>query len=338
MAKKSNLKCIQCNKEFSTQQALKQHIEATNHKSYGCPNCKKAFSTKQSRDQHISSVHTKKIIKCPSCNKKYNSKESLNQHISAVHRIKCPHCELSFLNQAQLSKHILNTHQNKLKETFICHECKKVFKSKNSLDQHKKSVNHQIKQLDSLKCPECHKKFGDRNALKQHMKSHSHSVEKATDTTQFKCPQCNKEFNTNKSLAHHFSAKHKKKDKVKIIKKKGIALFERRTLMDRMRKYFHRLFRKKRIIIMDECVGNDASVIDALKENYEICSLPKELKSHSDKNLRLALAGKKWGLVSKDYEMVMIAKEMNINPVYLLTEKRDHRDLIRISKRNYRVS
>ena len=89
---------------------------------------------------------------------------------------------------------------------------------------------------------------------------------------------------------------------------------------------------------MDECVGNDTSIIDTLRNNYNVYPLPKELKSHSDQDLRLALSEKKWGLISKDYEMVMIAREMKIKPVYLLTEKRDHRDLIRISKRNYKVS
>jgi len=338
MAKNSNLKCLQCNKEFSSQQALFQHIEATKHKSFGCPHCNKAFSTQQGRDQHISKVHGKKTIECPHCNKKYISDQSLNQHINAVHQVKCPHCGLSFLNQTQLSQHIQQTHQNMLKETFICHECKKVFKSKNSLDQHKRSINHQIKQLDSPKCPECNKKFGDRHALEQHMKKLSHSDDKIKSTIEFKCPQCNKEFKSKKALNNHFSAKHETRDKTKIIKKKGIALFEGRSVIDRMRRFIQSVFHKKRIIIMDECVGNDVSVIDALNDNYEVRPLPNDLVSHTDQNLRLTLTEKKWGLVSKDYEMVMIAKEMNINPVYLLTEKRDHRDLIRISKRNYKVS
>ncbi len=71
---------------------------------------------------------------------------------------------------------------------------------------------------------------------------------------------------------------------------------------------------------------------------FDKCLELGDLTSHSDQDLRLALSEKKWRLVSKDYEMVMIAREMKINPVYLLTEKRKNRDLIRISKRNYKVS
>lgn len=132
--------------------------------------------------------------------------------------------------------------------------------------------------------------------------------------------------------------KHNESQKEITIKKKDIALFEKRTLKDRLTNFWKRIFNKKRVIVMDELVGNDITILDALGDNYDVKPLLKDLLGHSDRDLRLVFREKKWGLVSKDYEMVMLAREMRINPVYLLTEKRKHRDLIRIYKRNYKVS
>jgi len=374
MAKKENpsqFTCEQCSKSFATKNALKQHKKATNHsnpingikavcpycnhkfpsqitrdqhiikvhKPEKCHYCNKKFKTKSALEQHVQSVHPTEVIVCPHCNKGFKTQNGLNQHISTVHQINCPHCNQVFISQALLSQHIQETHQNKLRETFICHSCKKVFKTANALQQHKKSKIHQIEQPNELKCPECNKKFKDKNALNQHMVKVGHKKEK-TDITlkKFLCPHCNKGFISKNALNQHLESKHQKKIKGKSVKKKGIALFEKRTFKEKLVSFFGNIFHNKRIIIMDECVGNDSSIIDALNENFIVNPLPKELLGHSDQELRLALAEKKWGLVSKDYEMVVVAREMNIKPVYLLTEKRNHRDLIRISKRNYKVS
>lgn len=215
-----------------------------------------------------------------------------------------------------------------------------MFKNQDSLDQHLQSLGHQLKFISNLACPQCKKKFKDKNALKNHLNSTGHKLQNlGTKPTKFKCPHCQKDFKTEKSMNQHIYMKHKKETKKKDKREKlGLALFEKISIKEKITNIFRRLFNKKRIIVMDECVGNDISVIEALKGQYSVRSLPKELISHSDKDLRLVLSAKKWGLVSKDYEMVMLAREMKIIPVYLLAEKRNNRDLIKISKRNYKIN
>ena len=65
--------------------------------------------------------------------------------------------------------------------------------------------------------------------------------------------------------------------------------------------------------------------------------MPNHLLSHKDNDLRLAIKEKGWGLVSKDFEMVLKSSKAKIKPVYFLKEVRGNRALIRISKRNFGV-
>lgn len=331
------IKCPHCEKSFDSQQGLQQHIVSV-HKKHNCPNCSKTFKYRRALEQHINSVQTQH--KCPYCDKILKKKQSLTQHISDAHEFKCPHCSLNLNSRILLKKHIEETHKDKLKASYICHECKRVFKNQDSLDQHLQSLGHQFKSISNLNCPQCKKKFKDKNALKNHLNSTGHKLDNfVAKSTKFKCPHCQKDFKTEKSMNQHILMKHKKQTKKKAKREKlELALFEKISIKEKITNFFRKRFNKKRIVVMDECVGNDSSVIKALKGQYSIHALPKELISHSDKDLRLALSAKKWGLVSKDYEMVMLAREMKIIPVYLLTEKRNYRDLIRISKRNYKIN
>ena len=88
---------------------------------------------------------------------------------------------------------------------------------------------------------------------------------------------------------------------------------------------------------MDECVGNNKTVIEALKNRYQVITMPNNLLSHKDNDLRLILREKRWGLVSKDFEMTLNAREVKIKPVYFLKEAGNRRALIKISKRNSEV-
>lgn len=337
MGRTSKIACPYCEQNFTSQTKRDQHIVKM-HKTEKCPHCNRKFLSKEALMQHITDKH--QILKdCPHCNRYFKSEQALQQHIAAVHTITCPHCDTVFSSQKLLSEHIHGQHINRVVNVFICHDCKQVFKSEEALQEHQNNINHRIEVLARPICPDCGKEFKNKRSLKQHMISiEKNRVRQQNQNEEVACPICEKSFNTKPSLKQHLSANHKRSHKTLTIKRKGIALFERYTLRERIINALRKLFNRKRKIIMDECVGNDISVIDALSDLYDVEPLPVPLIGHSDLDLRLALKEKKWGLVSKDYDMVMRAREMGLYPVYLLTEKRKHRDLIRISKRNYKVS
>ena len=83
---------------------------------------------------------------------------------------------------------------------------------------------------------------------------------------------------------------------------------------------------------MDECLHNNKSVIHTLNDRFEVIPLPNELKTHSDGNLRLVLIEQKYGLVTKDQEMALIARKVKIKPVYLLIDRKGNRALVRVRK------
>jgi len=360
-------KCSVCGKEFNSKSALKNHCSATGHNCIQCPQCTSVFNSPNALQQHIKAVHKKeKKINCPECGKKFKKKSDfeqhfkskhkgvvcphcqkelknqagLKQHIESVHEFKCPHCSDKLYSRLLLQKHIEDKHKEKLKSSYICHTCKKVFKDELALKNHRSSLGHALKLIPNLSCPQCGKHFKDNNALKNHMSATGHKLQKGkAQSLKIKCPHCQKSFKSKTAMEQHVRMKHKKHSKIKAKAERiGLALFEKISLKDRVFTLFRKLLKKRKIVIMDECVGNDNSVVRALENQYLVRPLPKDLLGHSDRDLRLAFAVKNWGLVSKDYEMVMLAREMKIKPVYLLTEKRDHRDLIRISKLNYKIS
>ena len=113
---------------------------------------------------------------------------------------------------------------------------------------------------------------------------------------------------------------------------KKLALYERLNLHERISKFIRKIFQRKEIVVMDECLHNNKLVINTLNDRYEVIPLPNELKTHSDSSLRLALIEKKYGLATKDQEMALIARKMKIKPVYLFIDRMGNRALIRVRK------
>ena len=191
----------------------------------------------------------------------------------------------------------------------------------------------------SIKCDYCNRKFKADNALKQHIK--------AKHEKGFTCSYCGKDFKTEQSLSQHVKAKHEKKNndtnKNNQIKKNSkskpeLEVYERLSLLEKLRMLSKRISNNKKTVILDECVGNDESVINILKYRYQVKPIPNNLLSHEDMDLRLAIKEKKWGLVTKDFEMALKSRKAKIKPVYFFKEVRGNRALIKISKRNFEVN
>lgn len=72
-------KCSICNKIFTCELALKQHMNI-HEKKYECETCHKAFSTKYILTRHTK-VHSKqKDFACNYCNSKFTSKYNQKRH------------------------------------------------------------------------------------------------------------------------------------------------------------------------------------------------------------------------------------------------------------------
>ena len=353
--------CITCNKNFRTTNALNQHCKSTGHNIHRCTECKKVFTSEISLNQHKKSTHQKNIV-CNTCKKKFETQASLTQHQKDTHKTKysCPKCKNGFNTEKELNDHV------KKEGLFTCSNCDKKFASENGLNQHKKTATCTKK---IITCPHCNNSFKNENALNQHVKSGtcqkkkficSHCgknldslnslnqhINSSHLSKKIKCDLCNKKFKTLPALEQHKRTKHttsisqlikditneevSKPQAINITNNK-VELYERLNLRERISKFIRKRFNRKKIIVMDECLHNNKSVINTLNDRYEVIPLPSELKTHSDGNLRLALIEKRYGLATRDQEMALISRKIKIKPVYLYIDRKGNRALIRVRK------
>ena len=83
------LKCSKCDKSFSRQRNLVDHIMIVheNIRPFKCEICDKAHGKKSELTKHVKIFHEGiKPLYCDECNKGYNGKKDLNQHIFKVHK------------------------------------------------------------------------------------------------------------------------------------------------------------------------------------------------------------------------------------------------------------
>jgi hypothetical protein len=218
-----------------------------------------------------------------------------------------------------------------------------VFKTEDALFQHMRLNGFHIKISESYECSQCNTEFDSKGKYLDHLIQTRHDLTHPPDWDDaFPCPICNGDFTSKNSLSQHIAAKHKEFMKEIRVHKRGITVFEKPS----MKSYLRNLSKKitpnslpvRPFVIMDETVGNDRGVIEALDDFYEVKFLPKKLLDKSSLEICLACKEYVYGLISKDYETIKRAYEMKINPIFLLSERGKYRDIIRISKRNYILS
>ena len=106
--------CETCEKEFTKNSKLQQHIKAVHLKikDIKCQECDYKCSEKINLQQHIKQVHLKiRDFECQDCNFKCSKKGDLQKHIKAVHdKIKdfeCQECDFKFSENSTLQRHLL---------------------------------------------------------------------------------------------------------------------------------------------------------------------------------------------------------------------------------------
>ena len=105
-------KCKVCNKEMSTTQKLKSHIQSVHCHSmaYKCSTCSKPFGDPYALSVH-KTVHTESARKhvCAYCGNAYLSKSKLNEHEKkhSVGHLTCHHCSKSLSEKKGLIDHLI---------------------------------------------------------------------------------------------------------------------------------------------------------------------------------------------------------------------------------------
>ncbi len=75
--------CVQCNKTFSNNHSLKEHLKMLHQGiyRYRCQYCGRGFSAKQFLQGHLASHTGVREFKCHMCDKAFSYKHNLNTHL-----------------------------------------------------------------------------------------------------------------------------------------------------------------------------------------------------------------------------------------------------------------
>ncbi|XP_061487632.1 zinc finger protein 341 isoform X2 [Rhineura floridana] len=169
--KSPKLKCTYCDKAFTKNFDLQQHIRShTGEKPFQCIVCGRAFAQKSNVKKHM---QTHKVYKCvvKTCAQTFHKLDSFLEHIK--------------------------NHQEEL--SYRCHLCSKDFPSLYELGVHQYSHNllpqHSPKKnMTVYKCVKCVNKYSTLEALEHHLQTATHN---------FPCPHCQKVFPCERYLRRH---------------------------------------------------------------------------------------------------------------------------------------
>lgn len=209
--------CETCDREFGSQQAAIQHMDALDHwgPRFGCDACDREFFTQRSAEQHMDDTgHWEPQFECEVCDKRFRSELSANQHMSALDHYKqyyCRDCAKSFRNENALRMHLNSSiHRGR---NVACPFCKAALTSASGLSQHLEAgscpragnLNHRtIFQVISQR---------DRGGLitsKLLTYPDSGTQDIATDATwngfNYECYLCHREFRNLQGLNQHLSS------------------------------------------------------------------------------------------------------------------------------------
>ena len=205
LEKPSPIQCPVCQRSFSLQAKLKDHMESLHApKDIQCELCDKCFSAQKSLNTHMDYSHKKQAtFVCDECGNKYKQKGNLESHIAIVHkgiRLTCTYesCDLVCTAKGYLEKHIKIVHEGfRLK----CDQCDYEAKSKQRLKEHEDKIH---KELKPYKCKECDMTFsGKANLLRHSMAIH--------EKLRYQCSECDQTVTQYGDLKRHFIKVHQKK-------------------------------------------------------------------------------------------------------------------------------
>ncbi|KAK5648329.1 hypothetical protein RI129_003221 [Pyrocoelia pectoralis] len=197
-----DLKCVLCDKLFTTQHSLERH-KSFDHSSgdlWPCPECDQIFSSRATLIEHIQSHPLNKLFSCQQCNREFTRKYHLDRHIGQTgcggtprNHFECQVCQKIFSRKDNLRDHLrAHAGEPKKKKLLNCEFCNKEFRGSAMLIVHTRTHTGEKPYACDL-CPKC---FPSGGALKKHRRMH-------TGEKPYQCPKCPNKFAAKETLNRH---------------------------------------------------------------------------------------------------------------------------------------
>lgn len=194
--------CHVCGKTFPTSESLEDHQRChLGEKPHECEECGKCFYQASQLQQH-QRMHMSEF-QCQLCGRGFVSLFALRKHKHSHGKsrpYRCSKCQLSFTGPSQLAEHMLSHRE----ESFPCDICNRVFPTKSSRVEHRKSHSNSGELLPAAvskeenekslsnaelkyRCGVCNERFRDPEELSEHGCF-------AAKERQYSCLDCDKHF------------------------------------------------------------------------------------------------------------------------------------------------
>lgn len=219
--------CDDCPETKPTKREIEAHIKSTHAAQNVCSICNKLFSSQVILKQHMRRQHlTEEELRCSECNMTFNTTKRLERH-ELMHKhfeerinesgdktFHCRNCTKSYDScNEKLFLHIYYHRKNALdkeaspkkplgeSESFVCPHCGQIYKTKQILQQH---IKRHFETGEKYSCPKCPQKFKSWSEIFYHSSVH-------TTERKFICDICSKAFKAKRDLRNH-KIRHETKD------------------------------------------------------------------------------------------------------------------------------
>ncbi|XP_033224479.1 zinc finger protein 271-like [Belonocnema kinseyi] len=206
-------KCPQCIKTFPTKLALERHMAMHKQKTklrYVCYRCDKQFSTLEKLKSHLQNSHEKEkdIEKSTEGNQSKGIEsdkrtDSADKDYSLAEKrpfkFTCKVCSKQFTYQKSFITHA-KIHTECDLEDIISEYLPHTVSESSSKSKETESEDEEILS-EGLQCTKCGKLFATKRNLKRHLVTHT--------GLKYSCPMCGKEFSRIDKLREHEQSKHK---------------------------------------------------------------------------------------------------------------------------------
>ncbi|KAF2752874.1 hypothetical protein EJ05DRAFT_470949 [Pseudovirgaria hyperparasitica] len=218
MYQSSNFECETCDREFGSEYAASQHMNARGHwaKRYPCESCGDVFLNEYECEEHMDQYdHYAPKHGCEACSKMFYSAQAARAHMDKLdhwRRVWCDKCQRGFQNENKLRMH-LNGAAHRA-NSIDCPFCKRNFTTATGVTHH----------LESGSCPNATNvnreviyraiRARDTSGVITHKTIEWHSQSNGSFEASnaswngecFECYLCHRGFNTLRGLNQHLSS------------------------------------------------------------------------------------------------------------------------------------